>query len=149
MSSFFSNLEHTLFCWLQPSCHRRSFGRAELAPNLVPTACSQHGLVPPPWLGPSIPPAAYKPQLAPSCCLLSLSLGHRSHSRFGNQAAWRNLSFSLVTFPYSTDIFPLIWETRAMGDLLGGFACWVKVLLLQTTSCELNRERQGGRKSHC
>lgn len=117
--------------WLQNLCPLTA---ATMAWSLYPSSCQ---------------PAAYKPQLAPSCCLLSLSLGHRSHSRFGNQAAWRNLSFSLVTFPYSTDIFPLIWETRAMGDLLGGFACWVKVLLLQTTSCELNRERQGGRKSHC
>lgn len=97
----------------------------------------------------SCQPAAYKPQLAPSCCFPSLSLGHCSLSRFGNQAAWKNLSFSLVTFPYSVDIFPLIWETGAMGDLLGGSACWVKVLLLQATSCMLNRERQGGRKSHC
>lgn len=34
-----------------------------------------------------------------------------------------------------------------MGDLLGGFACWVKVLLLRATPRVLNRERQGGRES--
>lgn len=44
---FASNLEHTLICWQQPSCHRCSFGKADLAPKLVPTACSHHGLVPP------------------------------------------------------------------------------------------------------
>ena len=40
------------------------------------------------------------------------------------------------------------------GDLLGGFARWLKVPLLQETlwvldAAEPNGERQGGRKSHC
>lgn len=117
--------------WLQNLC---PFPAATVAWSLHPSSCQ---------------PAAYQPQHAPSWCFLSLSLGHCSLSRFGNQSAWRNLPFSLVTFPYSTDIFPLIWKTGEVGDLLGGFACWVKVPLLQATSCVLNRERQGGRKSHC
>lgn len=76
--------------WLQNLC---PLPAATMAWSLHPSSCQ---------------PAAYKPQLAPSWCFLSLSLGHCSLSRFGNQAAWRNSSFSLVTFPYSIDIFPLI-----------------------------------------